>query len=135
VNARVDQFGRVPDVMQPRGSFEQVGILAEDWDEGAGLCGDTFDVGPAAREWDLEEYPCQFNDPGSLTHKPRGYATCQGRARTRCSVSGRPSSSSTPAFTLERTARGGCHRLAGTCGLRVPGRRILLTDIRCSSHI
>ena len=46
MKARVGEVGRVADVVKPRGGFDQVGVLAKDGSEGAGLCGDTFDVGP-----------------------------------------------------------------------------------------
>jgi hypothetical protein len=50
MEAGIGQFGRVADVMQPRCGFEQVGVIAEDDGERAGLRRDALDVRPAARQ-------------------------------------------------------------------------------------
>jgi len=41
--------------VEPGGGFEEVGVVAEDGDEGAGLAGYALGVCPAAREWFGEE--------------------------------------------------------------------------------
>ena len=75
VKASVREFWRVADVMQPRGGFEQVGIVFEDRGERPSLRSDTLDVSPATRERDFEELACQFSGPVCLAHDYRAYAT------------------------------------------------------------
>ena len=48
MKAALDQLGRVADVMQPRGSFQKIGVLAKDRGKGPGSRGDPLDVVPAA---------------------------------------------------------------------------------------
>ena len=55
VQARRDQAGRVADVMQPSGGFQQVGVRTEGGRQAARLGGDALDVGPAAGEGVLQE--------------------------------------------------------------------------------
>ena len=68
MKAGIDQFGRVPDVVQPCRGFEQVGVVSEYRHEGAGSCRDTLNVRPATRERDFEELACEFFGPVSLLH-------------------------------------------------------------------
>ena len=49
MKARVGEFGRVADVVEPRGGFEQISVVAKDGSEGTGLRRHTLDVGPATR--------------------------------------------------------------------------------------
>jgi hypothetical protein len=49
VQARKGKAGRVADVMQPRGGFQQIGVSAENRCQAACPGGDALDVGPAAR--------------------------------------------------------------------------------------
>jgi hypothetical protein len=55
VHARGDQAGRVADVVQPGGGFQQIGVRAEHWRQAAGPGGDALDVCPAAGKGVLEE--------------------------------------------------------------------------------
>jgi hypothetical protein len=55
VEARDDETGRVADVVQPGGGFQQVGVRAEGWRQAACPGGDALDVCPAAGEGVLEE--------------------------------------------------------------------------------
>jgi hypothetical protein len=57
VEARRDKAGRVTDVVQPRGGFQQVGVSAENGCQAARPGGDALDVGPAAGQGLLEECP------------------------------------------------------------------------------
>lgn len=54
VQAREGKAGGVADAVRPRGSFQQVGVSAEDGCQAAGPGGDALAVGPAAREGFLE---------------------------------------------------------------------------------
>ena len=86
---RVGEFGRVADVVQPRGGFEQLGVVTEDRSQGPGLRGDTLDVGPATRQRDFEELAGQFFGPESLIHALQATKSAPGRAPTRRAVWGR----------------------------------------------
>ena len=55
VQARHGQAGRVADVVQPRGGFQEVGVGAENWCQAACPRGHALDVRPAAGEGFLEE--------------------------------------------------------------------------------
>jgi hypothetical protein len=48
VQARHGQAGRVADVVQPRGGFQEIGVSAENGCQAAGPRGDALDVRPAA---------------------------------------------------------------------------------------
>ena len=48
VQARHDQAGRVADVVQPRGGFQEIGVSAENRRQAACPRGDALDVSPAA---------------------------------------------------------------------------------------
>jgi hypothetical protein len=50
VQACHDQIGRVADVVQPRGCFQEISVSAENRRQTACPCGDALDVRPAARE-------------------------------------------------------------------------------------
>jgi hypothetical protein len=54
VEARDDETGRVADVVQPGGGFQQVCVRAEGWRQAACPRGDALDVCPAAGEGILE---------------------------------------------------------------------------------
>ncbi len=68
MKAGLDQLGQVADVMQPRGGFEQVGILAEDRGKGSGSRGNPLNMCPAAGEGDFEVFAREFLGPVSLIH-------------------------------------------------------------------
>jgi hypothetical protein len=53
--ARHGQAGRVADVVQPRGGFQQIRVCAENSRQAACPGGDALDVRPPAREALLEE--------------------------------------------------------------------------------
>jgi hypothetical protein len=55
VKAGIYEGGGVADVVEPGGGFEEVGVVAEDGDEGASLAGYALSVCPAAWEWFGEE--------------------------------------------------------------------------------
>ena len=55
VQAREGKAGRVADVVQPGGGFQQIGVRAENGCQAACPGGDALDVGPAAGEGFLEE--------------------------------------------------------------------------------
>jgi hypothetical protein len=65
VQARHGQTGRVADVVQPRGGFQQIGVRAENRRQAACPCGDALDVRSAAGEGFLEEFPGELSGPGS----------------------------------------------------------------------
>ncbi len=44
MKASLHQFGRVADVMQPRGGFKQVGVLTQDRGKGLGSLSDSLDI-------------------------------------------------------------------------------------------
>ncbi len=77
MKAGLDQLGRVADVMQPRGGFEQIGVLAEDRGKGPGSRGDPLNMRPAARKRDLEVLTSEFFGPVGLIHAING----NGRVR------------------------------------------------------
>jgi hypothetical protein len=54
--------------VQPRGGFEQVGVLAEDRGKGPGSRGHSLNVRPAAGQRDLQELACEFFGPVGLIH-------------------------------------------------------------------
>ena len=70
VQARHGQAGRVADVVQPRGGFQEVGVGAENWCQAAGPRGHALDVRPAAGEGFLEECLGEMSGPCSQ----RGHA-------------------------------------------------------------
>ena len=55
--------GRVADVVQPRGGFQQIGVSAENGCQAACPGGDALDVCPAAGEGFLEECPGELLRP------------------------------------------------------------------------
>ena len=55
MQARHGQAGRVADVVQPRGGFQEIGISAENRGQAACACGNALDVRPAAGEEFLQE--------------------------------------------------------------------------------
>jgi hypothetical protein len=55
VQARHGQAGGVADVVQPRGGFQAIGVIAEDRCQAACSRSDALDVRPAAGEGRLEE--------------------------------------------------------------------------------
>ena len=57
VQACHDQTGRVADVVQPRGGFQEIGVRAENGCQAACPRGHALDVRPAAGEGLLEESP------------------------------------------------------------------------------
>ena len=63
VQPREGKAGRVTDVVQPCGGFQQVGVSAENRRQTAGPGGDALDVRPAAREKLPEERPGQLVGP------------------------------------------------------------------------
>ncbi len=56
VQARGGQVGRVADVVQPCGGFQEIGVRAENRCQAARPCGHALDVCPAAGEGFLEEF-------------------------------------------------------------------------------
>ena len=68
VKACVYQLGRVADVMEPGGGFEQIGVAAKDRGERPSPRGDTLDVSPATRKRDFEELACHFSGRVCLAH-------------------------------------------------------------------
>jgi len=65
VQARHGQVGRVADIVQPRGGFQEVGVSAENGCQAAGLGGNALDVRPAAGERILEECLGEIFSPRS----------------------------------------------------------------------
>ena len=63
VQARHGQAGRVADVVQPRGGFQEIGVRAENRCQAACPRGDALDVRPAAGEGLLEECPGEMFGP------------------------------------------------------------------------
>ena len=57
MQARGGQAGRVADVVQPGGGFQEIGVGAEDWCQAACPVGDALDVGPAAGQGPVGEVP------------------------------------------------------------------------------
>ncbi len=55
VQAGGGEFGEVPDVVQPGGGFDQIGVRAENGCQAACPRGDTLDVRPAAGEGRVEK--------------------------------------------------------------------------------
>ena len=68
MKAGLGQLGRVADVMQPRGSFEQIGVVSEDRGKGSGSRGDPLNMRPTAREGDFEVLASEFFSPVGLIH-------------------------------------------------------------------
>jgi hypothetical protein len=66
VQACGGEVGRVADVVQPGGGFEQIGVIAKDRCQAACPGGDALDVCPAAGEGLLEESPGRAVWPGEL---------------------------------------------------------------------
>ena len=66
VQAREGKTGRVSDVVQPGGGFQQVGVSAENGCQAACSRGDAPRVRPAAGERLLQECPGQLFGPGSM---------------------------------------------------------------------
>ena len=63
MQARGGKAGRVADVVQPRGGFQQIGVSAENGRQAACPGGDALDVRPAAGERLLEERPGELLRP------------------------------------------------------------------------
>jgi len=63
VQARRGQPGRVADVVQPRGGFQEIGIRAENGCQTACPRGDALDVRPAAGQRLLQERPGEIFGP------------------------------------------------------------------------
>jgi hypothetical protein len=63
VQARHGQAGCVADVVQPRGGFQQIGVIAEHGCQAACPRGDALDVRPAAGEGLLQECPGEILGP------------------------------------------------------------------------
>jgi len=63
VQARDGQAGRVTDVVQPRGGFQEIGVRAENGRQAAGPGRDALTVCPAAGEPLLEESPGELLRP------------------------------------------------------------------------
>jgi len=63
VQARGGKAGRVADVVQPRGGFQEVGVSAENGCQAACPCGDALDMCPAAGEGFVEECPGEGFSP------------------------------------------------------------------------
>ena len=68
MKAGLDQLGRVADVMQPRGGFEQIGVLAEDRRKDSGSRSDPLNMRPTARKRDFEVLASKFLGPVGLIH-------------------------------------------------------------------
>jgi hypothetical protein len=65
VQARHGKAGRVADVVQPRGGFQEIGISAENGCQAADPRDDALDVRPAAGEGILQERPGELLGPWS----------------------------------------------------------------------
>ena len=65
VEARRGEAGRVADVVQPPGGFQEIGVSAENMVQAACPGGHTLDVLPPAGEGFLEESPGELSGPGS----------------------------------------------------------------------
>jgi hypothetical protein len=68
MKASLGQLGRVADVMQPRGGFEQIGVLTEDRRKGSGSRSDPLNMRPTARKGDFEVLASKFLGPVGLIH-------------------------------------------------------------------
>ena len=64
VQAGIGEFGKIADVVQPRGGLDQLGVGAEGRAEGAGPGGDALDVRPAAGKSLREEDTGEVFSPG-----------------------------------------------------------------------
>jgi hypothetical protein len=64
VQTGMGQFGQIADVMQPCGSFQQVGVRAEGSCDAASPGSDALNVCPAAGEGSLQEFAGQVSGPG-----------------------------------------------------------------------
>ena len=65
VQARDGEVGRVADVVQPCGGFQEIGVGAENGRQAACPSGDALDVGPAAGKGLLQECLGEMSGPGS----------------------------------------------------------------------
>ena len=65
VEARRGKGGRVADVVQPPGGFQEIGVSAENGCQAACPCGHALDVRPPAGEGLLEECLSELSGPGS----------------------------------------------------------------------
>ena len=63
VQAGGGEAGGVADVVQPRGSLQQLGVRAENGCQAACPVGDALDVRPAAGQRLLEEFPGELLRP------------------------------------------------------------------------
>ena len=63
VQARRSQVGRVSDVMQPCGGFQEFSVSAQNRCETACPGGDALDMRPAAGQGHLKEYPGELFGP------------------------------------------------------------------------
>jgi hypothetical protein len=63
LQARDGQAGRVADVVQPGGGFEQIGVSPENRGQAACPGGHALDVCPATGKVILEEYPGELPGP------------------------------------------------------------------------
>jgi hypothetical protein len=97
VQARHGEVGRVADVVQPCGGFQQIGVGAEDWCQAACPGGDALDVRPAAGEVLLEKFPGQLLRPWcQRVLRPR----LDSRRGTFTGGAGRPKASCSAAVPL-----------------------------------
>ena len=65
MEARRGEAGRVADVVQPPGGFQEIGVSAENGCQASCPGGDALDVRPPAGEGFLEESPGELSGPGS----------------------------------------------------------------------
>ena len=67
--------------MQPRGGFEQLGVIAEDGGQGPGSRGYPLDMRPAAGQRDFKELAGEFFGPESLIHAPQAMSRARDTHR------------------------------------------------------
>ena len=83
VEARRGEAGRVADVVQPPGGFQQIGVSAENMVKAACPGGNAPDVRPAAGEGLLKERLSELSGPGSQrVHAAQARQPRAGRSRT-----------------------------------------------------
>ena len=83
VEARRGEAGRVADVVQPPGGFQEIGVSAENMVKAACPGGNALDVRPPAGEGLLKECLSEMSGPGSQrVHAAQARQRRAGHSRT-----------------------------------------------------
>jgi hypothetical protein len=64
MEARHGNLWAVADVVQPGGSFEEIGVVTKDGCQRVGLSGNALGVRPATRKWLFQQLTRNFSGPG-----------------------------------------------------------------------